>query len=94
MAPSVHQLMSGCSFFFHGDKTGSADIETMRTKTQFSKITGAGMRESQSTIVTITKEAPNYPRAKASDNLITEMGRDNTAPSLFTCSSTLLITST
>jgi IMP dehydrogenase len=40
--------------------TGSADIETMRTKTQFSQITGAGMRESHVHDVTITKEAPNY----------------------------------
>ena len=40
--------------------TGSHDIETMRTKPQFVKITAAGMRESHVHDVSITKEAPNY----------------------------------
>jgi len=40
--------------------TGCADIEQMRTKTQFVKITGAGMSESHVHDVSITKEAPNY----------------------------------
>ena len=40
--------------------TGSADIEEMRTKPQFVKITSAGMGESHVHDVTITKEAPNY----------------------------------
>lgn len=40
--------------------TGSADIETMRTRPQFVRITGAGFKESHVHDVTITKEAPNY----------------------------------
>jgi len=58
MAAVIHQLMGGVRSSM--GYTGSADIETMRTKTQFSKITGAGMRESHVHDVTITKEAPNY----------------------------------
>jgi IMP dehydrogenase len=40
--------------------TGSANIEEMRTKPKFVKITSAGMKESHVHDVTITKEAPNY----------------------------------
>ena len=40
--------------------TGSPDIETMRSKTQFVKITASGMNESHVHDVSITKEAPNY----------------------------------
>ena len=58
MVSVIHQLMGGVRSSM--GYTGSADIETMRTKTQFSKITGAGMRESHVHDVTITKEAPNY----------------------------------
>ncbi|MEO9275964.1 IMP dehydrogenase [Marinomonas sp. 5E14-1] len=58
MVAVVHQLMGGVRSSM--GYTGSADIETMRTKTQFSQITGAGMRESHVHDVTITKEAPNY----------------------------------
>jgi IMP dehydrogenase len=42
--------------------TGSADIEAMRTKTQFVRITSAGIRESHVHDVMVTKEAPNYQR--------------------------------
>lgn len=58
MAAVVHQLMGGVRSSM--GYTGSPDIETMRTKAQFSKITGAGIRESHVHDVTITKEAPNY----------------------------------
>jgi len=58
MVAVVHQLMGGVRSSM--GYTGSPDIETMRTKTQFSQITGAGMRESHVHDVTITKEAPNY----------------------------------
>lgn len=58
MAAVIHQLMGGVRSSM--GYTGSPDIETMRTKTQFSKITGAGMRESHVHDVTITKESPNY----------------------------------
>ncbi len=40
--------------------TGSATIEQLRTRPQFVRITGAGMRESHVHDVMITKEAPNY----------------------------------
>ena len=40
--------------------TGSKDIEDLRTKSQFVRITAAGLRESHAHDVTITKEAPNY----------------------------------
>ena len=40
--------------------TGCIDIEEMRTKTEFVKITGAGVLESHVHDVSITKEAPNY----------------------------------
>lgn len=40
--------------------TGCATIEDVRTKTQFVKVTSAGMKESHVHDVQITKEAPNY----------------------------------
>lgn len=40
--------------------TGSANIDAMRTKPVFVRITGAGVRESHVHDVKITKEAPNY----------------------------------
>jgi IMP dehydrogenase len=40
--------------------TGSLDIEAMRTRPTFVRITSAGVRESHVHDVTITKEAPNY----------------------------------
>jgi IMP dehydrogenase len=40
--------------------TGSRTIDDLRTKTQFVRITSAGLRESHAHDVTITKEAPNY----------------------------------
>jgi IMP dehydrogenase len=39
---------------------GARDIEELRTKTQFVRITAAGLRESHAHDVVITKEAPNY----------------------------------
>lgn len=58
MAAIVHQLMGGLRSSM--GYTGCADIEEMRTKTQFVRITGAGMSESHVHDVSITKEAPNY----------------------------------
>jgi IMP dehydrogenase len=40
--------------------TGSQNIEAMRTRPSFVRITSAGVRESHVHDVTITKEAPNY----------------------------------
>jgi IMP dehydrogenase len=39
---------------------GCADVEALRTETQFTRITVAGLRESHPHDVTITREAPNY----------------------------------
>ena len=54
----VHQLLGGLRSSM--GYTGCANIEEMRTKPEFVRITGAGMRESHVHDVTITKEAPNY----------------------------------
>jgi IMP dehydrogenase len=58
MSAIVHQLMGGLRSSM--GYTGSKDITAMRTKTQFVRITGAGMSESHVHDVSITKEAPNY----------------------------------
>ena len=55
----VHQLMGGVRAAM--GYTGSVDIEVMRTKPQFVRVTSAGMGESHVHDVSITKEAPNYP---------------------------------
>lgn len=52
------QLAGGLRAAMH--YTGSKNIEEMRTRPKFVRITGAGMRESHVHDVTITKEAPNY----------------------------------
>ncbi len=52
------QLAGGLRAAMH--YTGSKSIDEMRTRPQFVRITGAGMRESHVHDVTITKEAPNY----------------------------------
>ena len=54
----VHQLIGGVRAAM--GYTGSHNIEEMRTRPKFVKITGAGMKESHVHDVTITKEAPNY----------------------------------
>jgi len=58
VAAIIHQQMGGIRSSM--GLTGSANIEEMRTKPQFMKITSAGMGESHVHDVTITKEAPNY----------------------------------
>ena len=58
MSGIVHQLMGGLRSSM--GYTGAANIEEMRTKPKFVKITSAGMKESHVHDVTITKEAPNY----------------------------------
>ncbi|WP_086932956.1 IMP dehydrogenase [Agarilytica rhodophyticola] len=55
----VHQLMGGLRASM--GYTGSADIDTMRTKPKFVRVTAAGMGESHVHDISITKEAPNYP---------------------------------
>jgi len=55
----VHQLMGGLRAAM--GYTGSPDIETMRSRPKFVRITAAGVSESHVHDVSITKEAPNYP---------------------------------
>ena len=57
----VHQLMGGVRSSM--GYTGSLDIDAMRTKPEFVRITAAGVNESHVHDVSITKEAPNYPRS-------------------------------
>ncbi len=54
----VHQLMGGLRASM--GYVGCANIEEMRTKPEFVRITTAGVRESHVHDVSITKEAPNY----------------------------------
>jgi IMP dehydrogenase len=53
LAGGVRQAMGYC---------GAATIDEMKTGTRFVRITAAGLRESHPHHVTVTKEAPNYPR--------------------------------
>lgn len=54
----IHQLLGGIRSSM--GYVGCGDLETMRTKPEFVRISGAGMQESHVHDVTITKEAPNY----------------------------------
>ena len=54
----LHQLAGGLRAAM--GYTGSHDIDQMRTRPKFVRITTAGVRESHVHDVTITKEAPNY----------------------------------
>ncbi|MYM65081.1 IMP dehydrogenase [Pseudomaricurvus sp. HS19] len=59
LAAIVHQMMGGLRSSM--GYTGSVDLDTMRTKPEFVRVTAAGMGESHVHDVQITKEAPNYP---------------------------------
>jgi IMP dehydrogenase len=54
----VFQMAGGVRASMH--YCGCTTVEEMRTRPQFVRITGAGMRESHVHDVSITKEAPNY----------------------------------
>ena len=54
----IHQQMGGLRSFI--GLTGCATIDELRTKAEFVRISGAGIKESHVHDVTITKEAPNY----------------------------------
>ncbi|OCG27038.1 IMP dehydrogenase [Gilliamella sp. wkB108] len=54
----IHQQMGGLRSCM--GLTGCATIEELRTRSQFYRITGAGMKESHVHDVLITKEPPNY----------------------------------
>jgi IMP dehydrogenase len=59
VAAIIHQMMGGLRSAM--GYTGSIDIEVMRTRPEFTRVTTAGMSESHVHDVSITKEAPNYP---------------------------------
>jgi len=54
----IHQLVGGIRASM--GYVGAANIDDMRTRSQFVEITSAGVRESHVHDVQITKEAPNY----------------------------------
>lgn len=56
----VHQLVGGLRAGM--GYVGAANIEELRTKPRFVKMSGAGLRESHVHDVIITQEAPNYRR--------------------------------
>jgi len=58
MLTIVHQLLGGLRASM--GYTGCKNIDEMRSKPSFVRVTNAGMRESHVHDVTITKEAPNY----------------------------------
>jgi IMP dehydrogenase len=58
LAAIIHQLVGGLRSGM--GYTGSRDIEEMRSKPTFCRITSAGLRESHVHDVYITEEAPNY----------------------------------
>ncbi len=58
MGTIVHQMMGGLRSSM--GYVGCKNLDEMRTKPEFVRISGAGMSESHVHDVTITKEAPNY----------------------------------
>ncbi len=58
----IHQMLGGLRSSM--GLTGCKDMESYRTKTEFIKVTAAGMTESHVHDVQITKEAPNYQVSK------------------------------
>ncbi|WP_431802108.1 IMP dehydrogenase [Halobacillus andaensis] len=58
LGDSIHQLLGGLRAGM--GYCGAREIETLRKDAKFTRITGAGLRESHPHDVQITKEAPNY----------------------------------
>src|SRR5262249_47243582 len=58
LAQAIHQLLGGLKSGM--GYTGCRNLEELRTKSKFVKITSQGLRESHVHDVIITKEAPNY----------------------------------
>jgi IMP dehydrogenase len=58
LADTLYQLVGGLRSGM--GYTGAGDIETLRTRPQFVRITAAGLRESHVHDVVVTEEAPNY----------------------------------
>ncbi|MCV6605291.1 MAG: IMP dehydrogenase, partial [Porticoccaceae bacterium] len=59
VANIIHQMMGGVRSAM--GYTGSLNLDVMRIKPRFVRVTSAGMGESHVHDVQITKEAPNYP---------------------------------
>jgi len=62
VASVLHQLIGGLRAAM--GYTGNGTIAEMKTRCQFRRVTGAGLRESHVHDVAITREAPNYPNAE------------------------------
>lgn len=58
LADTVYQLIGGLRAGM--GYTGAGSIQELKTKTKFTRITAAGLRESHPHDITVTKEAPNY----------------------------------
>ena len=58
VSDTIYQMMGGLRSGM--GYCGCPDIESLRTKTKFVRITGAGLKESHPHDIYITKEAPNY----------------------------------
>jgi IMP dehydrogenase len=58
LSETVYQMMGGLRAGM--GYCGTRNIDELRTKTQFIRMTGAGLKESHPHDITITKEAPNY----------------------------------
>jgi IMP dehydrogenase len=61
LGDTVYQLVGGLRSGM--GYAGAADLEQLRTKARFMRVTTAGREESHPHDVTITKEAPNYQRS-------------------------------
>ena len=59
VAAVIHQMLGGLRAAM--GYTGCEDVETMRARPSFVRVSAAGMNESHVHDVSITKEAPNYP---------------------------------
>jgi len=59
VAAVIHQLAGGLKAAM--GYTGCRTLEDFATRTEFVRITNAGLRESHVHDVTITRESPNYP---------------------------------
>jgi IMP dehydrogenase len=55
----LHQLVGGLKAAM--GYVGARDLEQLRTRATFVRITNAGWRESHAHDVTIVRESPNYP---------------------------------
>ncbi|MGN6466502.1 MAG: IMP dehydrogenase [Rhizobiaceae bacterium] len=61
VAGVLHQLAGGLRAAM--GYVGAPDLEALRARAQFVRISGAGLRESHTHDVAITRESPNYPGA-------------------------------